>query len=141
MSGRRASASGARRLGRALEVTVAVVLAVGAAVLAIGLADRRFVRVDLSANRTNTLDPELLSIVERLPETARIDLFLRPLEAPYDRLHAEAAGRFLDELQRIVGGQRDRLEGRRATPAGPRRSGPRHANRKRWRTGSGRDVV
>ena len=110
MSRRRASASGARRLGRALEVTVAVVLAVGAAVLAIGLADRRFVRVDLSANRTNTLDPELLSIVERLPETARIDLFLRPLEAPYDRLHAEAAGRFLDELQRIVGGQRDRLE-------------------------------
>jgi hypothetical protein len=103
-------ASGGRRFGRLLEALLAALLAIGAALLLIDISDWKFVRVDLSASSHNTLDPELSAVLERLPDTARIDLFLRPLQAPFDRVHAEGVSLFLDELQRITGARRDVLE-------------------------------
>ena len=86
------SASGRRtRLALGLRAALAAVLALGAAALAIDLGDWSYVRFDLTARHSNTLDPAVLDVLDRLPEPVVIDAFLRPLIPPYAALHAEAA--------------------------------------------------
>lgn len=101
---------GGRRPLLALQVLVACVLAFGAAALAIDLAESSFVRVDLSASGRNTLDPEVGAIVAGLSEPARVDVFFRPLAAPYDRVSLEAQSRMLELLFTAANAYRDRLE-------------------------------
>ena len=98
-----------RRVLGALQVLLACGLAFGAALLAIDLANWRYARVDLSASARNTLEPEVAEIVERLPQPARVDVFLRALEPPYDQVWYEAQGRMLELLFTARNAWRDRL--------------------------------
>ncbi len=92
------------------QVAIAVVLALGAALLAIDLTDSRFLRFDLSEGAQNTLDPAIVDQIERLPDKATVDVFFRPLAAPYGRISHEAQGRMLELLVIAANAHRDRLE-------------------------------
>ena len=81
------------RLTLGAQVLFAVGLAVGGAVLAIDLADWRYVRLDLSASGRNTLDDTILDLIENLPEPVTIDVFFRPLPRPYDGVSLQAQQR------------------------------------------------
>ena len=48
--------------------------------------------------------------MEKLPETARVDVFLRPLVRPYDTLSAEVHGRLLAMLFGASSARRHKLE-------------------------------
>lgn len=55
-------------------------------------------RVDLTAMGSNTLDPVLAEIIEKLPEKVTIEVFFRPLDAPLTRVGAEAQSRMAELL-------------------------------------------
>jgi len=86
------------RLALGLQTVLALLLAVGAAVLAIDLSDWRYARFDLSASGRNTLDDAIRERIENLPEPAVVDVFFRPLRPPYDAVSSEVQGRMLELL-------------------------------------------
>ncbi len=98
------------RVSLGLRAALAAVLALGAAVLAIDLSDWRYVRVDLTARGSNTLDPAVLDVLDRLPEPVVIDAFLRPLANPYRAVFAEAEGRLLELLTILRNARRAQVE-------------------------------
>lgn len=98
------------RASLGLRATLAAVLAVGAAVLAIDLSDWRYARVDLTRRGSNTLDPAVLDVLDRLPEPVVIDCFLRPLANPYRGVSAEAEGRVLELLTILRNARRAQVE-------------------------------
>ena len=98
------------RLAMALQVGIATILAVSAAALVIDVADWWFVRVDLSKSGRNTLDEELVEVIERLPEKVSIDVFHRPFEYPYDRVTTEVQQRMLSFLGVVNNAHRDRID-------------------------------
>jgi len=91
------STAGARAW-RGAQALLAVLLAVGAAALAVDLSDWRYWRVDLSASRRNSLDPAVLDVIDGLPEPVVVDVFFRPLAQPYTGISLEAQGRTLELL-------------------------------------------
>ena len=93
-----------------MRATLAAVLAVGAAVLAIDLSDWRYERVDLTARGSNTLDPAVLDVLDRLPEPVVIDAFLRGLAYPYKAVFAEAEDRVLELLTIVKNARRAQVE-------------------------------
>ncbi|MEW6072357.1 MAG: Gldg family protein [Planctomycetota bacterium] len=97
------------RIGVGLQVALAIVLALGAAALAVDLAGWRYVRFDLSAGGRNTVDPALLGLIHALPEPARVDVFFRPLEPPYDGISRRAQGAVLEMLHVVHNAERARL--------------------------------
>lgn len=116
-----------RRLRSALSVALACALAFGAALLAIDLASWRYARVDLSASARNTLDPEVAAIVERLPAPARVDVFSRALEAPYDRIADEVRARLFSLLYTARNAHRGRIEVQAYDDARPEEARARQA--------------
>jgi hypothetical protein len=104
------SSSRAERIWIGLRSALAVVLAVGAAVLASDLADWRYVRLDLTAARANTVDPAVLDVLDGLPEPVAVDVFLRPLKAPYDAVFARARDHLLEWLAVVQQSRRARVE-------------------------------
>ncbi len=98
------------RLRIGLQVLVAVVLAVGAAVLLVDLSDWKYVRFDLSASGRNTVDPTLLELIDGLPQETEVDVFFRPLERPYDAVSVLAQNRVLDLLFVLHNARRDRFD-------------------------------
>ncbi len=88
------------RAGIAVQVAAVVLLAAAAAALLCWLAGRPGLRtrLDLTATRRNTLDPVLSGILERLPEPATIEVFLRPLPEPVARLSIDAQTRMRELL-------------------------------------------
>lgn len=97
------------RLGQGVQVSLAVLLAVAAAVLVVDLADWRYVRVDLSAAGRNTLDPALAELVHDLRDPVEVDVFFRPLQPPYEGVSATAQNRFLELLFVAWNTRRDKL--------------------------------
>lgn len=95
------------RASYALQVLLALALAVAAAVLATEAADWWYVRADLSARGRNTVDPATLERVDNLEDELEIHTFLRPLERPYDRVSAVALRRVLDYLALVQNARRD----------------------------------
>lgn len=89
----------ARRVRTGLQVLVATLLALGAALLAVDVAAWRYWRVDLSASGRNTLDPAILDVIDRLPEPVTVDVFFQPLLRPYDSVSREAQLRVLEVLR------------------------------------------
>jgi ABC transporter family protein len=89
---------------------LAVVLALAAAVLLVDLAEWRYVRLDLTAKRSSTLDPAVLDVLDKLPEPVVIDVFLRPLARPYDAVFAECYERTMELLAIVRNARRQSLE-------------------------------
>jgi hypothetical protein len=100
------------RLGLGLRAGLAALLAGGAAWLLVDLADWRYLRVDLTRTAQNTLDPALLDLVDRLPESVVIDAFLRPFppKTPYEPLSRAAEGRLLEFLAVLQHARRAQVE-------------------------------
>jgi hypothetical protein len=98
------------RLVLGSRVLLAVGLALAGAALAIDLADWRYVRIDLTHTRRNSLDDSVRDILERLPGPVTIDVFFRRLEAPYDRVSAEAQGRMLEVLSVAHNARRGQID-------------------------------
>ncbi len=114
-----ARVKGANRWARAaigLRAVLAVLLAVGAAALAVDLADWRYLRLDLTAARTNTLDPAVRDVLDKLPEPVVVDVFLRPLVYPYDGVFQAAREHLLEWLAVVQQARRDKLEVRLHDP-------------------------
>lgn len=95
---------------------LAVVLALGAAVLAVDVSEWRYVRVDLSASGRNTLDPAVLDVIDKLPEPLVVDVFFLPLASPYDGVSREAQGRMLELLSVALQARRGQIEVREHRP-------------------------
>jgi len=93
-----------------LKAALAVVLAAGAAVLAVDVADWRYVRADLTAAHSNTLDDAVRDVVDKLPEPVTVDVFLRPLAQPYLGVFQEARDRVLEWLSVLQQARRDRVD-------------------------------
>ncbi len=85
------------------QVTLAVALALVAATLLTWLSARPGLRarLDLTAFKSNTLDPALTDLIEKLPERASIEAFFSPVDAPLNLVAAEAQGR-MQELLHLV---------------------------------------
>ncbi len=98
------------RLRIGAQVVLAAVLALAGAVLAIDLADWRYLRVDLSASRRNTLDETVLDLLDRLPEPVTVDVFFRPLLSPYDGVSREVQARMLELLFVADNARREALD-------------------------------
>jgi hypothetical protein len=98
------------RLSLGLRSALAAVLAVGAAVLVVDLSDWRYARIDLTARRSNTLDPAVLDVLDRLPEPVVIDAFLRPLVYPYSDISAEVGERVLELLTIVRNARRAQVQ-------------------------------
>ncbi len=98
------------RLAIGTRVLLAGGLALAGAMLAIDLADWRYVRFDLSGARRNTLDDAVLDILDRLPEPVTVDVFFRGLRPPYDGVTAQAQGRMLELLSVAQNARRNALE-------------------------------
>jgi len=112
---RSGSPSGGRRIGTgtrlalALQVGLAGLLAVAAAAVVIDVSDWWYVRFDLSEGQSNTLEPEVRDLIERLPEDVTIDVFYRPFVEPYAGVSGAAHARMLDYLRVAVSAHRNRL--------------------------------
>jgi len=98
------------RVSLGLRAALAAGLALGAAVLAVDLSDWRYVRFDLTAQHSNTLDPAVLDVLDKLPEPVVIDAFLRPLANPYRALYAAAEERVLELLTIVRNARRAQVE-------------------------------
>lgn len=101
------------RLSFGLQIAVALVLAVAAAVLAMEVADWSYVRVDLSADGRNTLDPATVEMVRGLPEEAgdlEIETFLRPLAPEFGEVSAQALAATSNLLTLVHVSLRDRVD-------------------------------
>lgn len=99
-----------QRVGIGLRAGLAVVLALGAAVLAVDVADWRYVRIDLTAARSNTVDLAVLDVIDKLPESVVVDVFLRPLEYPYDGVFQQARGKVLEWLAVVQQARRGKVD-------------------------------
>lgn len=104
------------RLALGLRAGLAALLSVGAAVLAVDLADWRYVRIDLTAAHSNTLDPAVADVLDKLPEPVVVDVFLRPLAYPYDAVFQQAKARLLDWLALLQQARRAQFEVRLHDP-------------------------
>jgi hypothetical protein len=91
------------------QVLLAVVFAVGAAVLAIDLADWKYVRYDLSASGRNTLDESVLDILDGMPEDVVIDVFFQSLANPYAGVSFQAQNRMMELLAVASRSRRNKL--------------------------------
>jgi len=100
-----------------LRVGLGTVLAVGAAVLAIDLADEAYGRIDLSVTGRNTLDPEIVDLIEQLPEPVVADLFTRTLPPPYDQVSNEVTVRLYEILRVAMESRRDKFQVRLHDPS------------------------
>ena len=89
---------------------LAALLAVVAALFAVEVGDWRFVRVDLSSARKNTLDPAVVDVIDKLPERVTLDVFFQPLAQRYAVVSAQAQQRVLEYLSVVAQARRDRLE-------------------------------
>ncbi|MCE9594844.1 MAG: Gldg family protein [Planctomycetes bacterium] len=100
------------RLGIALQVGAMIAVAAGCAYLVTWLSARPGLQFqfDWTAGRSNTLPPELAEIVERIPEHAKIETFLRPLDAPYTELSADVIARLKDFLFVLSKSRGDKLD-------------------------------
>ena len=85
-------------------------LAVGAAVLLIDLADWKYWRHDFSLSGRNTLDPAVVDLIEELPEPIVIDVFYRPLLDPYATISNQVTARFLEVARVAMESNRDRID-------------------------------
>lgn len=92
------------------QAILAALLAVVAALFAVEVGDWRFVRIDLSSARKNTLDPAVLDVIEKLPEKVTIDVFFQPLSQPYAAVSQQAGQRVLEYLLVVSQARRDKLE-------------------------------
>jgi len=99
-----------QRLSIGLRTILGSLLAVGAAVLAIDLADWRYFRADLSQSGRNSLDAEVMDLVEQLPEPVVVDIFPRSLLPPYDAISNEVTYRFHEILRVAMESRRDKFE-------------------------------
>ncbi|MEX1024357.1 MAG: DUF4350 domain-containing protein [Planctomycetota bacterium] len=90
-----------------LESATLAVLSLVACVLAIELAESNYVRLDASADGRNTLPPEIADRIDRLPAPVEVDVFFRPLQAPFERPARDARGRFLELLYQAQNARRD----------------------------------
>jgi len=106
-----------KRFSFGLQATLAALLAGGAALLAVDVADWRYVRVDLSLTGRNSLDPALLDLVDKLPEPVVVDVFLRPLSGPYRDVSLRARQRTLDLLSVAASSRRGRFDVRLHEPS------------------------
>ncbi|NOT29246.1 MAG: GldG family protein [Planctomycetes bacterium] len=104
------------RLGLGLRAGLAVLLCVGAAVLAVDLSDWRYVRFDLTAAESNTLDPAVADVLDKLPEPVVVDVFLRSLDYPYDAVFQQAKARLLGWLALLQQARRAQFEVRLHDP-------------------------
>lgn len=98
------------RVAIGLRAALAALLALGAAALAIDVADWRYVRVDLTARHSGTLDDSLLEILDKLPEPVVVDVFLRPLRPPYYEVFATCEDRLLEFLTILRSARRQQIE-------------------------------
>lgn len=92
------------------QAILAALLSVVAALFAVEVGDWRFVRVDLSSARKNTLDPAVVDVIEKLPEHVTIDVFFQPLAARYAGVSQLAQQRVLEYLLVVSQARRDKLE-------------------------------
>ena len=97
------------RAAYALQVGLALALAVAAAVLATEVAGWWYVRADLSAAGRNTVDPATLERLDHLEGELEVHTFLRPLERPYDALSAAALRRVVDFLFQVENARRGKV--------------------------------
>ena len=104
------------RISIGARVVLALILSVVGALLAIHLADSKYVRVDLSKGARNTLDEPLRELIDKLPEPVTIDVFFRPLERPFDAVTLEAQQRCLELLQVARLARREQIELRLHSP-------------------------
>ncbi len=98
------------RLAIGLRAGLAALLALGVAVLAVDLGGWRYVRFDLTAARSNTLDPAVADVLDQLPEPAVVDVFLRPLVYPYDGVFQQAQARVLQWLAVLQQARRETID-------------------------------
>lgn len=98
------------RLTLGLRSALAALLAVGAAVLLVDLSEWRYVRFDLSAKKSATLDPVVLDVIDKLPEPVVVDVFLRPLAQPYDVAFRAAYERVMEFLAILRSARRQSIE-------------------------------
>ena len=94
--------------GVALNVALAVAAAFGLTVLA-GRPSAR-VRVDLTADQRNRLDPATESVLAQLPEKVQVDVFFRPEAQPLTAAFAEAQSRMYDVLLLAADTRPDKLK-------------------------------
>ncbi len=112
------ASSPAMRLRIALQVTAMIVVAAACAALAAWLSARPGLvwRADLTASGRNSIDPGLADIVAKLPRAVRIETFLRPLDAPMDRISSEVNGRINEFLFVLAASAPDKVEVLRYDP-------------------------
>jgi len=80
----------------ALNVLLACAAALGLTILARNPAMR--MRLDLTEDQRNRLDPATERVIEQLPGKVQIDVFFRPVEQPLTAAFGEAQGRMYDLL-------------------------------------------
>ena len=99
------------RLGIFLQVAGVVVLAAAAASLLTWLSTRPglHARWDLTASGRNTLPPELAGLIDKLPEKVSIEIFFRPLDAPFTKAGLEAQNRMRQLLFVALNDRPDKL--------------------------------
>lgn len=98
------------RVGLGARAILATLLALGAAVLAVDLSDWRYVRLDLTAKHSSTLDPAVLDVIDKLPEPVVIDVFLRPLARPYDVVFGQCYERTMELLAILRNARRQQIQ-------------------------------
>ncbi|MBI5434923.1 MAG: Gldg family protein [Planctomycetes bacterium] len=103
--------SSAVRLRIGAQVALVILVAAGCAYVATWLAARPGLarQFDWTAERSNTLPDELAEIVEALPQRAKIETFLRPLDAPFTEVSQNAIARVRDFLFVLAKGREDQL--------------------------------
>ena len=69
-------------LGMIVAALVAVVLAAAVALMDIEVSDWTYMRVDLSRNARNTLDPATLASIDAVESDVVVETFLRPRASP-----------------------------------------------------------
>lgn len=100
------------RLRIGAQVVLVVLVAAACAYLATWLAARPGLarQLDLTETRRNTLPDELLEIVDALPRRAKVETFLRPLDAPLTELSQDVIARLRDFLFVLAKGREDSIE-------------------------------
>ena len=90
-----ASMSRGQRFLIGVRVSLAVLLAIAAALLATRILESRLVRArwDLSTDALNTLDPLTKNVLGRIEEDITVDVYFTPPEPPFQVVGAEAQDR------------------------------------------------
>ena len=99
-----------RRIGIGVQSSLAALLALLGAALAVDVSDWRYARIDLSAASRNTLDPAVLDVIDQLPEPVVVDVFFRPLAQPYELVSLQAQSRMLELLRVASQSRRNQVE-------------------------------